>query len=219
MKKILAIITLAMASLAAQAAQVDLGFGTGKVTSSSVALGNASVELGVFSGYTDAAGLGWFSGKNYSTLRTSWTSFAEITSPSITKTDTGAGAGLFYGSYDLGSTTINTRLFAWVQNAQTPSSSSTAWAVISGTIGATDIFNQVWVAPSPTAQEINIIEAGLTSSVLFAGVNAYIVPSTDVDPNGANLNFQLAAVPEPSVASLFALGTVGLVALRARRKS
>jgi len=29
----------------------------------------------------------------------------------------------------------------------------------------------------------------------------------------------LAAVPEPSVASLFALGTVGLVALRARRKS
>ena len=29
----------------------------------------------------------------------------------------------------------------------------------------------------------------------------------------------LSAVPEPSVASLFALGTVGLVALRARRKS
>jgi len=29
----------------------------------------------------------------------------------------------------------------------------------------------------------------------------------------------LAAVPEPSVAALFALGTVGLVALRARRKS
>jgi len=32
-------------------------------------------------------------------------------------------------------------------------------------------------------------------------------------------NLDLAAVPEPSVASLFALGTVGLVALRARRKS
>jgi len=29
----------------------------------------------------------------------------------------------------------------------------------------------------------------------------------------------IASVPEPSVASLFALGTVGLVALRARRKS
>jgi hypothetical protein len=29
----------------------------------------------------------------------------------------------------------------------------------------------------------------------------------------------LAAVPEPSVASLLALGTVGLVALRVRRKS
>ena len=32
-------------------------------------------------------------------------------------------------------------------------------------------------------------------------------------------SFELAAIPEPSVASLLALGTVGLVALRVRRKS
>jgi len=217
MKKILTIITLAMASLVAQAAQVDLGFGTGKVTSSSVALGNASVELGVFSGYTDAAGLGWFTGKNYSTLRSSWTSFAEL--GGITKTDTGTGAGLFYGSYELGSTAINTRLFAWVHDTLTPSSSSAAWAVISGTIGGTDIFSPMWVAPTPTQSEVQPIEAGVTFTTLFAGANATIVPSTAFDPQGANLNFQLAAVPEPSVASLLALGTVGLVALRVRRKS
>jgi len=36
---------------------------------------------------------------------------------------------------------------------------------------------------------------------------------------GIQSTVNLAAVPEPSVASLFALGTVGLVALRARRKS
>jgi len=218
MKKILTIITLAMASLVAQAAQVDLGFGTGKVTSSSVALGNASVELGVFSGYTDATGLGWFSGKDYTTLRSSWTPFAEAAG--ITKTDAvGTGAGLFYGSYDLGTTAINTRLFAWVHNTQAPSSLSGAWAVISGTIGASDIFSPMWVAPTPAQNEVNIIEAGQTVTTLFAGVNAAIVPSTAFDATGANLNFELAAIPEPSVASLLALGTVGLVALRVRRKS
>jgi len=224
MKKILAIITLAMASLAAQAAQVDLGFGTGQVTSSSLPLPNASVELGVFSGYTDAVGLSWFSGKDYSALRGSWTSFTELYG--ITKTDINTAtagkpnnAGLFYGSYDLGSTALNTRLFAWVQNVQSPSSSATAWAVISGTINGVDSYSPMWLAPTSTVNDVNVIEAGQTVTTLFAGVNAAIVPSTVFDNTGANLNFQLATVPEPSVASLFALGTVGLVALRARRKS
>ena len=216
MKKILTVLALAMATLVAQAAQIDVGLTTGRVTSTSLALPNASFEVGVFSGYTDATGLSWFSGKDYNTLRGSWTSFAEISSPSLTKTDS---VGQFYGSYDLGSTALNTRIFAWVQNAATPSSSATAWAVISGTIGASDIYSPMWLAPSSTATDVNIIEAGQTVTLKFAGVNATIVPSSEFDATGANLNFQLAAVPEPSVASLLALGTVGLVALRARRKS
>jgi hypothetical protein len=216
MKKILTMLALTMVTLVAQAAQVDVGFTTGKVTSSSVTLPNASFEVGIFTGYTDTAGLGWFSGKNYDALRASWTSFAETSSPSVIKTDS---VGQFYGSYDLGSTALNTRIFAWVQDAATPSSSSTAWAVISGTIGASDIYSPMWLAPSSTATDVNVIEAGQTVTTLFAGVNAAIVPSTAFDTTGANLNFELAAIPEPSVASLLAFGTVGLVALRVRRKS
>jgi len=217
MKKILTVLALAMATLVAQAAQIDVGFTTGQVTSTSLALPNASFEVGVFSGYTDATGLGWFSGKDYNTLRASWTSFTEVSAtPSLTKTD---NVGQFYGSYDLGSTALGTRLFAWVQNNATPSASATAWAVLSGTIGGSDIYSPMWLAPSSTATDVNVVEAGQTVTTLFAGLNAAIVPSTAFDTTGANLNFQLAAVPEPSVASLFALGTVGLVALRARRKS
>ena len=216
MKKTLTILTLAITSIVVQAAQVDVGLTTGKVTSSSVTLQNASFEVGIFSGYTDASGLSWFSGKDYSALRASWTSFAEISTPVVTKTDS---FGQFYGSYDLGSTALNTRIFAWVQNAATPSSSATAWAVISGTIGGSDIYSPMWLAPSSTATDVNVVEAGQTVTTLFAGLNAAIVPSSAFDTTGANLNFQLATVPEPSVASLFALGTVGLVALRARRKS
>jgi hypothetical protein len=37
--------------------------------------------------------------------------------------------------------------------------------------------------------------------------------------NTLQANVDLSAIPEPSVASLLALGTVGLVALRVRRKS
>ena len=216
MKKVLTMLGLTMVTLVGQAAQVDVGFTTGKVTSSSVTLPNASFEVGIFSGYTDATGLGWFSGKNYDTLRASWTAFAETSAPSLVKTDS---VGQFYGSYDLGSTALNTRIFAWIQNAATPSSSSAAWAVISGTIGASDIYSPMWLAPSSTEQAVNVVEAGQTVTTLFAGVNAAIVPSTAFDTTGANLNFELAAIPEPSVASLLALGTVGLVALRVRRKS
>jgi len=214
MKKTLTVLALALASLAAQAAQVDVGFTLGQVTSSSTVLPNASFEVGIFSGYSDATGLSWFSGKDYATLRASWTGFTE--GGSLVRTDS---TGIFYGSYDLGSTPINTRLFAWIQNGATPSASATAWAVLSGTISGSDDYSPVWLAPSPSEVTPPVIEAATTFSRIYSGLNATLVPSSAQDPNGANLNFQLAAVPEPSVASLFALGTVGLVALRARRKS
>jgi len=58
----------------------------------------------------------------------------------------------------------------------------------------------------------------------FAFANATVLtPNVSLQANESGLYTltvaNLAAVPEPSVASLFALGTVGLVALRARRKS
>jgi len=174
MKKILTILSLTLASLAAQAAQVDVGFTLGKVTSSSIVLPNASFEVGIFSGYTDATGLGWFSGKDYNTLRASWTSFTEVSAtPSLTKTD---NVGQFYGSYDLGSTALGTRLFAWVQNNATPSASATAWAVLSGTINGTDDYSPVWLAPSPTEVTPPVIEAATTYSRIYSGLNATLVP-------------------------------------------
>jgi hypothetical protein len=58
----------------------------------------------------------------------------------------------------------------------------------------------------------------------FGFVNANFLTdnaSLSVDGNGLyTVNvIDLSAVPEPSVVSLLALGTVGLVVLRARRKS
>jgi len=67
-------------------------------------------------------------------------------------------------------------------------------------------------------------DAGSSGGGLASDVSSFVFGWN----GGGNINttlvaiqstVDLAAVPEPSVASLFALGTVGLVALRARRKS
>jgi len=73
--------------------------------------------------------------------------------------------------------------------------------------------DSTWVIPAVAAD-------GGSADYLLSVINAQ---SDMVVGSWSNNSIQMAtlsaAVPEPSVASLFALGTVGLVALRARRKS
>ena len=90
---------------------------------------------------------------------------------------------------------------------------------ISGSSEVGVFSNSTWIMPSnptdiPDAYGFDIADAGTVAyfGSLSLGTGAY--PSEGV-VNSANL----ALIPEPSSASLLALGVAGLVALRARRKS
>jgi hypothetical protein len=80
-----------------------------------------------------------------------------------------------------------------------PTSSTSAFVELTaGTVGNLSVID-------------NVIGFGFTFNVADIAVNTTI--------NSLQANVDLSAIPEPSVASLLALGTVGLVALRVRRKS
>jgi len=82
---------------------------------------------------------------------------------------------------------------------------STAWTVPStGSLS--------FSTASGESLDMQFAASGLTSVV---GTSSYTTGSRFVQL----ANISAASIPEPSVASFFALGTVGLVALRARRKS
>jgi len=194
-----------------KAAQVDIGITLGSVVDASGVISNARVELGTFTSYSDATGLGYFSGKDYATLRSSFTLLNNL--DSSTQTDS---VGNYYGAYDTASTASGTRLFAWIFSSSSASPSAN-WAVISGG-GSGDnagIYNPVWLAVAPAAVEVNIIEAATTYTQIYASTaGASIVLNSTIDPEGANISL----VPEPSTGALMMIGAAGLVALRRLRK-
>ena len=194
-----------------KAAQVDIGITLGSVVGSSGVISNARVELGTFSSYTDATGFAYFSGKDYNTLRSSFTLLSNL--DSSTNTDS---LGNYYGAYDTATTASGTRLFAWIFDAPSASTSS-SWAVISGggTGANSSIYNPVWLAVAPAAVENNIIEAATIYTQIYASTpGASIVTNATIDPEGADISL----VPEPSTGALMMIGAVGLVALRRLRK-
>ncbi len=199
-----------------RAAQVDLGITLGYVLGSSASvISDARVELGTFAGYSDSTGVSaYFSGKDWTTLRGSFTSLLEISSPQALN----ASAGQYYGSFDTVSTAANTRLFAWIHSATTPLASAN-WAVITGGANPTGVsnlvYNPMWLAVAPSAGEINIIEAAtIYTQVVASSGGASIISSSTFDPEGANISL----VPEPSTSALLMIGSVGLVAMRRLRK-
>ena len=145
-----------------------------------------------------AARLGTWSGGVFTALPTSGGAFDnDLRELSVTVSNsTNAGAGLSAGTafavaiYKATSTTAYSSSF--LQAVLTDST----W--IMPALGFDTIVNTF----TPTANAVAVI-----GSYSFSANNQMVTLGS------------LAAVPEPSVASLFALGTVGLVALRARRKS
>lgn len=199
-----------------RAAQVDLGITLGYILGSGASvISDARVELGTFAGYSDTTGVSaYFSGKDWTTLRGSFTSLLEISSPQALN----ASSGQYYGSFDTVSTAANTRLFAWIHSTTTPLASAN-WAVITGGANPTGennlVFNPMWLAVAPSAGEINIIEAAtIYTQVVASSGGASIIASSEFDPEGANISL----VPEPSTGALMMIGAAGLVALRRLRK-
>ena len=157
---------------------------------------NTAVTTASFSGLTSG-----------SAFETGWTSLA---SSSANAFDI---AGLRSATADL-ATGVNTyegkTIVMLVGNAST----------MSGSTQAGVFANSNWIAPvnptgiTPTDYAFDVSDAGTQAlfGSLRLGTGAY--PSDSV-VNSANL----ALIPEPSSASLLALGMAGLVALRTRRKS
>ena len=126
------------------------------------------------------------------------------------------------GFYDNEFNELNTTLSA-VSNSEVGISSGTllALAIYKSTSGTpysdavlqAVLTDSTWVMPT--------LEFGLTQTIYAPTANAVaVVGSYDFAGGNQIVTLtNLAAIPEPSVASLLALGTVGLVALRVRRKS
>jgi len=90
--------------------------------------------------------------------------------------------------------------------------SATLWSTSLARAVLTDVN---WVAPSWTSTGNDRTYAFAATTTAVFGTFTYSATGNDL----IGLSTGVVAVPEPSVASLFVLGTVGLVALRARRKS
>jgi hypothetical protein len=194
------------------AAFVDYGLtlGTFKNEGSVVASGSGLFELGVFSGYNDTLGASYFTGKNYSTLRSSWTPFAGSSSA------IDASGGFYVGAVDLVTTAANTRLFAW--GFSTPTASEAAnWTIISGEIGGTSAYAPVWLAVAPADITVNAIELGTTHNVMYANSNpGNAFQSNAVAPSELSAN--ISVVPEPSTYALLSLAGLALGGYAARRR-
>ena len=162
---------------------------------------NTAVTQSTFSAYTTA-----------SQFLTGFTQLASSTIGSGTgQAGTFGGGGTITTGTD---TYLGKQLYYIIGNASTIAASTqlgvftkSTWLVPTNPTG-----------PTPTGYTTDINQVGnTTSSILFG---SYIAGGGFGGANGYKLAaMNLAAVPEPSVASLLALGTVGLVALRARRKS
>jgi hypothetical protein len=157
---------------------------------------NSAVTPASFSGLSSA-----------SAFQTGWTSLASSTANAFDI------PGLRSATADL-ATGINTyegkSLVMLVGNAPT----------IAGSTQVGVFANSTWIVPvnptgiTPTDYAFDVSDVGTQAlfGTLSLGTGAY---AGDGVVNSANLR----AIPEPSSASLLALGVAGLVALRARRKS
>jgi hypothetical protein len=162
---------------------------------------NSPVNSGTFSGFTTGA-----------SFNTGWTSLASSTANAFDI------AGLRSATADL-ATGVNTyegkTLAMLVGNAATIAA-STEVGVFSNSTWIVPV-NPTGITPTDFAFDVSDVGTQALFGSLSLGTGAY---AGDGVVNSARLaTFSVATVPEPSVAALFALGTVGLVALRARRKS
>ena len=170
----------------------------------------------------------WYDSSVESTIK-AWSTASDWTSSSLFTqklgslnigagySSTGPSQGLFSGTTTTGELSAS----ALAKNLAIVVTSGTEIGVFRGS----NVIPANAVAPSP-ATPVNFYLADVNSGGVLVGT---FLPSVNVTVLGdvplegieayRMLSGDLAVIPEPSVASLLALGTVGLVALRVRRKS
>ena len=218
-----------------QAATVNVGFlansdGVGRILSSTGSINTVGlIKVGFFSKTStelSTIASGWTASTSvydrYNSLNSLFTQVGTIVNPSTTGGTVGgsvtglyntAGAGWNFSSsggvngtasyVELNLVPQSTKMYVWAFNNSDFSSSSfnpTHWALVTNQSGTGN-----WVIPGSGA--LSLVLSSVTRS-------ADVILGTD---NFANIN--MALIPEPSSASLLALGVAGLVAMRVRRKS
>jgi hypothetical protein len=126
---------------------------------------------------------------------------------------TSLGAGNGYTNTDLG-----LKMSVAAQAAPTPFT----FTLFDSTFAAIQTFTGTTVLSSPTSTDVMVVALAPTSASGFAGGLITDVAYAAFGWDGAgsiNTTLYSVTIPEPSSASLLALGMAGLVALRARRKS
>jgi hypothetical protein len=198
------------------------------VSSTGTTLTAGGISIGFFANTPDwqvlsgkSASQAWSSLLTYG--YTDVRSLSSVTQPSDWSFATGgtptAATGGTVGNVAIASLPSNTRLYAIAFNGGSWNANNT---MASATLGGTE-WGAVSAFGHATAAENFVAPADLGSKVIqFKSAN---LVSSDVlvgslSPSYAtNFSVQMSAIPEPSSASLLALGVAGLVALRVRRKS
>ena len=183
-------------------------------------LTNVGAKFGYFSSGFTATSLNlnqW--DENFISMNGQWTASSKRFQISLVAGDGNIGGGTQTGSTFYGvSIPVNTPLYLLVSNvaySSAPATSSVANAdyllpqagITAGTIQYALLTDSTWKMMTATALDTGTTTLGFTANTgVSGGFGSY---SSNV----------ITLIPEPSSASLLALGLAGLVALRARRKS
>jgi len=185
---------------------------------------NLGAKFGYFaSGFTaTSANLAQWD-ENFISMNGQWTASTKRFQISLVAGDGNVGGGTQTGSTFYGvSIPVNTPLYLLVSNsayntaANTTSSVNTDYllpqaGITGGTTQYALLTDSSWKMISASALDTGTTTLGFTVNTgISGGFGSY---------NSATSAITLNAIPEPSSASLLALGVAGLVALRARRKS
>jgi hypothetical protein len=185
---------------------------------------NLGAKLGYFaSGFTaTSANLAQWD-ENFISMNGQWAFSTKRFQISLNAGDLNVGSGSQTGSTAYGVTIpVSTPLYLLVSNTAysgTPSTSSSANAdyllpqagITAGTTQYALLTDSTWKMLTASATDLTITTLGFTAgTAISGGFGSY---------NTATSAITLNAIPEPSSASLLALGVAGLVALRVRRKS
>jgi len=185
---------------------------------------NLGAKFGYFaSGFTaTSANLAQWD-ENFISMNGQWTASSKRFQISLVAGDGNIGGGTQTGSTFYGvSIPVNTPLYLLVSNVVYNSAANTSSSVnadyllpqagiTAGTTQYALLTDSTWKMISASALDTGTTTLGFTANTgISGGFGSY---------NTATSAITLSAIPEPSSASLLALGVAGLVALRARRKS